>query len=600
MFISFAFVMTLPLFAQTPEITTRDDARVIVSTVKDLEVKDMLKATAEFKQCQDKYKIEAGKTTKTGSLDDAVKCFKDQLKGKDEKKLQELSDALNLQSYGLVKSKNSKDIQEYLNDKMYEALTGINPKVAEEKKWIDEMKFSKKKHIDQSLFIKMYKTQLSKNALFEISRYCFQNLRRKDRKENNFSDHWAGFTMDNRGILQDVNDSGEPKFAKDIDNPQEKGKVYEQLLQSINGNTGSQVMTSKKYTDFFEACGKTMVHLCDIFKEANEDNIHKNRPQQDQATTSTGAASCISKNRIQELKTALENAGKVEKQFAEMKVDSKSLTLALSGEPVKMFEAGKNGNASLDELTSYSSKDMLEGGVKTSSNTQIDECEKNPQNPACASLLGNEESFSKAKHDLELEMTLKREAEMVRVKKIVEKDRTALKEYLEKNGFYSILKIPDFEKMTPDKIAAEVGKEFEAKKIAMLSEMNSKLGRRQVKKDATDQDKKITVEAAVKESKEERARLAQVVMFNNIITSHLTLRRKTGEDQYEDVGRNLNPWKKEEKDLIAAKVEPRLFENLKAKDEGKKPGSGIQGDEQLAGIEFIDSMLGKTKKQEGN
>ncbi len=596
MLISFLFLNLFPVFAQSPEIATRDDAKAIVSTVKDLEVRDMLKATAEFKQCQDKYKIQPGKTTKTGSLDDAVKCFKDQLKGQDEKKLQELSNALNLQSYGLVKSKNSKDIQEYLNDKMYEALTGINPKVAEEKKWIDEMKFSKKKHLDQSLFIKMYKTQLSKNALFEISRYCFQDLRRTTGTGTNFSDHWAGFATNNRGILENVDDFGVPKFADTIDELQDKEKVYGQLLQSISG---SKVMTSDQYTEFFEACGKTMVHLCDQFKEANKDNIKNNQSSENLPKVSLGAASCISKNRIQELKTALQNAVKIEEQFEELRMDNKSLTLALSGEPVRMFEAGKNGDASLDELTSYSSKDMLEGGDKTSSNSQIDDCEKNPQNPACASLLGNEESFNKAQHDVELDMTLKREAEMERVKKIVEKG--ALKEYLEKNGFYSILNNPDFEKnMTPEQIAEEVGKEYEAKKIAMLSEMKKKLGARQIKKEDTAQNKKATVEAAVKESKEERARLAQVVLFNNIITSHLTLRRKTGDNQYEEVGRNLNPWKKEEKDLTAAKVKPELFQNLKAKDEGKKSGSGIQGDEQLAGIEFIDSMLGKTKKPVGN
>jgi hypothetical protein len=586
-------IHALPLLAQTPEIAGREDARAIVANVKDLEVTDLLKSTAEFKKCKDKYKLETGKTTTTGTLDEAVKCFKDQLKGKDEKTLQELSNALNLQSYGLVKSKNSKEIQGYLNDKMYEALTGINPKVAEEKKWIDEMKFSKKKHIDQATFIRLYKTQLSKNALFEISRYCFQDLRLDNKNETNFNGHWSGFSVDSQGILQNVNDFGEPKFAETINDPQDKEKVYGQLLQSI---TGSKVMTSEEYTKFFEACGKTMVDLCDKFKISKASNFSNNPTNQGATTRSLGSTSCISKNRIQELKTAIENAGKVEKQFAEMKMDNNSLMVALSGEPVKMFEAGKNGNASLDELTNYSSKDMLEGGAKTSSNSEQDECEKDPGNPSCIKLLGNEEAFNKAKHDLELEMTLKREAEMERVRKIVtEKDRPAIKEYLEKNGFYSILNNPNFEsgKMTPEMIAEEVGKEFEAKKIAVLAQMNERVGKRQIKKDSKTQEATSKVQDALKESKQERARLAQVVMFNNIITSHLTLRRKTGEDQYEDVGRNVNPWEKEQKGLVEAKVKPELFQNLKATDSGK--GSGIKGDEQIAGIEFIDSMLGKQK-----
>jgi hypothetical protein len=78
-----------------------------------------------------------------------------------------------------------------------------------------------------------------------------------------------------------------------------------------------------------------------------------------------------------------------------------------------------------------------------------------------------------------------------------------------------------------------------------------------------------------------------VVLFNNIITSHLELTRK--EDK-SSAGRNINAWKKEEQDLKNAQIDPNLFSNLKASDDG---GNNRVGNEEFAGDEFIDTFLGK-------
>ena len=174
----------LPLFASisalaaSPEIPTPEDAKQIVSTIKDIEVTKLLKETKEFEKCREKYsyKKNSSEIDRNKELQDAVTCFKKELGNiSDPKKLQELSESLNLQTYGLVKSNNAKEIQKYLTDKMIESLTGVNPNEKDQQKLKESLKFGKKKVIDQSLFIKMYKTQLGKNALFEISRFCFQN-----------------------------------------------------------------------------------------------------------------------------------------------------------------------------------------------------------------------------------------------------------------------------------------------------------------------------------------------------------------------------------------------------------------------------------------
>src|SRR5690606_29580802 len=97
--------------------------------------------------------------------------------------------------------------------------------------------------------------------------------------------------------------------------------------------------------------------------------------------------------------------------------------------------------------------------------------------------------------------------------------------------------------------------------------------------------KEQLVGTASNESKEERARLAQVVMFNNIITSHLSLKRREG-DNLVDVGRNTGAWRKEQQALERADVNAGLFENLKASD-GEEGGGGGIGNSQIADFSVL-------------
>lgn len=584
------------------EIASRDEANQIVSSVKDLEIENMLAESKEFDSCRKMNEFDKSNPQAPSKIKDAQKCFSQKLGGeKDPKKLQKLSEALNLQQYGLVKSQSAKEIQEYLNNKMYKALTGVDPEEADKKKLMESLKFKNKKHIDQALFIKLYKTQLSKNALFEISRFCFQDLRRKSPASSNpnFGDHWSNFNivLDADNVphfpLSDVDDSGIPEFTVKVDDPEKKDEIYKNMLGSINVGSGFKIDDLKK---FFMACGHTMVKMCDLYK--NKIDL-KNVTSQTQTGLNSpltpGATACLAKNRIQELKTALANADKVEEQFGEIQENDKTFLVGLKGEPVKLFMPGKDGAESVDNLTNFSSTDLLEGGYKSESGERFKECETNPELSKCASLLSKAEDFEKAKHDVEMEMTLKREVEIARVKALKQVGKQKLSDYLKEQGYYSLLERHESGKLNDAQLEEEIGKEFEAKKVATLQEMNKKLGSRQVKKDASDAEKKIGATKTLEEAKSERARLAQVVMFNNIITSHLDLERKKKDGTTEKVGRNVNAWKKEEEALKKAKVDDRLFSNLKTTDDGKTQGAGIGENEQLGGLQLIDTLLGKKK-----
>jgi hypothetical protein len=254
-----------------PEIVDPQDGKRIVAQIKDLQVQQMLDKTSEFQKCRDKNKFEASDVNdlakRSQKIADAEKCIKDELgQDKSGEKLKELSDALNLQHYGLIQSKNVTDIKNYLADKMYQSLTGIDRKNPNPKELLKSMKFKNRKHVDQKVFIDMYRTQLGKNGLFEISRFCFEDLRSADPAaagKTSFGSHWADYKNGRlKQLLKDgmLKDSGSPPFGKDLGSPDDKSIVYKEIFNSI----AVDQLSDQQMSDFFLECGSMIVQLCEI------------------------------------------------------------------------------------------------------------------------------------------------------------------------------------------------------------------------------------------------------------------------------------------------------------------------------------------------
>ncbi|MFP5386797.1 MAG: hypothetical protein ACLGHN_12000 [Bacteriovoracia bacterium] len=599
---------SISALAASPEVATPEDGKQIVSTIKDIEISKLISDTKEFKDCRKDYEYKENNPNKDQELKAAVACFQKELVNIDDpKRLEQLSDSLNLQTYGLVKSNNAKEIQKYLTDKMIESITGVNPDEKDQQKLKESLKFGKKKVIDQSLFIKMYKTQLGKNALFEISRFCFQNLRSNSGTgKANFIDHWGNDIS--KVDLQSVNDSGEPVFGNKFSDPSDKKKLYTEIFSSIQGSGNSNPQATQQFlSKFFIACGQLIKPLCDEFKKEIaktpdtsqvELKNDKNKPE-----TTKGSAACLAQSRIQEYKQALLNADKIAKYFEE-EMDGKNsnhlsafMIEGLKGKPIgkalKRYGDGSDKNeASIDEITNNSSLAFLEGQDDPLVKDKAKECEDRPEIDGCEGFIFKDDTLGKVKHKVEFEMTLKREVEMKRVRKLKEQNDQDLKKYLEENAFYDLLKDDKYLRLTKDELAKEVGESFEAKKRATLAEINNRLGSRQVK---TDAELKAPGKAAeiVKNSTEERARMSQLVLFNNIIVSHLSLKKKLANGQEVDAGRNVGAWKKEEEALAAGNIDETLFANLKASDDGS---SGGVGNNEISGFGIIDDLLGKPKE----
>lgn len=578
-----------------PEIVSREDIKSIVSSVKDVEITEILEKTKEFNDCRNENKFKSGATSRERdtNIKKAEDCFRKKLtqgKGSTEK-LQNLSRDLNLQHYGLVQSQNINDIQTYLNDKMYESMTGINRKNKKTKEYFESLKFKNKKHIDQRTLIELNKTQLSKNALYEVSRYCFENLRLKIRTDKKtFGEHWAGFDGKFEGTfsINNLTDEGNPTFGT-ISKPDDKDSVYKDILSSINA--GGTNISVDQLGNFYTGCALAINELCEEFKKTTQ----LNSTSKVDSTITRGSSSCLTKNRLIEVKLAIDaNAKVLEQMEAQQKDDIAQKNPSLIFDtPAKIYGSGQDKNeVSFDDLTNYTAKDFLEGGM---SKNQIlleksKECELRPELASCEEFFLKSEELDKVKNRVETEMTLQREIEMARVRELKNKDEKSLTEYLRSNGYFKILE--ELDGKSSDWLAEELGKEFEAKKIATISEINNKLGKRQVTNDG-----KIEVlqnhQAIIQETKEERARLSQVILFNNIVTSYLERGRKDKNNQTVRLGRNNSAWKKEEKSLESSNVNQALFSNLKSTDSSSDQSKGIGQNEQVEGLSFINLILGE-------
>lgn len=580
-----------------------------LSTVKDVEVEKSLGASAEFNKCRtdSRYTDAISDADKNAKLQAAKICFNKLLTTKSEAELKKLSSTLGLESYGLVKSNNVNDITEYLENKMTKALTGRDPKEKDPKKILEQMKWKNQKIVDQKVFVDLYKNQLMKNALFEVSRYCFENLRWKTSQSDSFAKHWALNSIpsqaDKNGKLvytatkahiKDLTDTGNPPFFKLDDKLDMSDK--EAVTGAIVGSLADGApIEPAQYEAYFAFCSSALPLMCNDYKEntlgktkgVDETSIDT---KSSTPTLTSGAHSCLVMDRLRNIRKAMEDTEKVAKQFDTMDHVDGKLAIQMLDNP--QFYGSKS-DESVDQLTSTSSTDMLVGSEKNKDLKKLeDDCLSGNGGSKCDDYLVESDGLEKSLNNIEVEMTLKREAEAVRVSKIKDNDKD-LKAYLTENGMFEILNDLESGKLTPNDIENKVREIFDARKVAMVQNLQNKMGKRQIsEKEMTEAEKNKTTgtlqSANIKESRQEKARLAQVVMFNNIITSQLNLEDSKGTK----LGRNVTAWNKEIKGITkdgGMKEDDKLFSGLQETAKGVKAiDNASLGD---GGI--IDSILGK-------
>ncbi len=542
----------------------------MIAVVQDVKVETMLNKTSEFNECREKAKFDSkmkgNQTEKDKAIDAAIDCFKKKI-GNNPAQLQKFSEDLNLQTYGLVRSKNMQDITSYLSNKMYKSLTGFDKEETDRKKYLESLQFKNKKQVDQKVFIDMYMTQLSKSALYEVSRYCFEDFRKTGSNATSWQEHWNG---DFKGA---VNDQGIPEFY------QVAGKSDpSDILKAASAGISATALDPAQMEPFFSFCTENIKTLCQKYTEA----VAKN------TDGTLGSKSCLVMNRLQEIRTAITNTEKVQKDFDKM--SDTQLSVALR-DPVQFYKGDKDN--SIDDLTNVTSMDMIKGGYKK--NELIERCAKTPEDSECENFLVVDDSKEKILYDTEVQRSLEKEIQLARVKELKSKDKKSLEEYLEENAYFDLLTQFKSGSLTADEVEKKIGEIFDARKEAEIKALSDSIGKRQISEDDLKKDpnaKTAAIQKNAEELQSERTRLAQVVLFNNIITSHLSLMKYDGK-KYEKVGQNVSAWIKESKEQNSSGTfNEQLFGNIQ--NSTKDTGSNVK-DNTIVGLDMIESILGKTK-----
>lgn len=582
------FILLTPSTWANPNemLSDKELEKKFVSIIKENEIVKLIEKTKDFNDCRKDNEFVKADTPEMRykKAKTAQECFQNKFKDKSTKEIQKLSENLGLESYQLVKSKNIKDITEYLGQRMYTALTGISEKDQKNKIKLANMKFKDKKVIDQREFFKLYSYQLTKNALLEVSRFCFQNLTNttKDDKGENpsthtFHDHWKLFfngTRNQENPSQVKTSKGEDITVSDdkthhwgdLSESAEPNQAYEKIFSGM-GNIDPQ-----KLSHFWEFCTGHMKQMCDDYKP--------------DSGSSRGANSCLAINRLRNIRNAISDTEKTEEYMNKEMVSGVSVGLD-NGENARFFKVDKE--TTYDSLTNVSSMELLEKPDRKL-NELIANCKEDASALDCDKFIAEKGTQSaELLHKIDQEMMLKQEAEIARIIQIKTDNKIPLDEYFRENGYFELA--DKGENVTKEEIREFLSRNYQAQRTAVTNRLKETVGSRQISDEQEDDSRSMAIKTAVSDTEQERARLAQVILFNNIITSNLSLINTKNEE----VSKNVGAWKKESESLISNNIDQELFQNIQGVID---TSGGAAKNNSIKGTEFIDLIIGKAPKTE--
>lgn len=609
-----AFFILISSFQAWSQATTgmsdKAIANKLISSLQDSKVQKQIEGASEFTSCKaDKLKPGMTDGARAVAITEITKCFKEKIRNKQGPELEKLSDKLGLQSYGLIQNKSADEITNYLSKKVSKSLTGVDQDEKDLKTMIDNMKFGKTKLVDPIVYFQLYQTQLGKNILFELSRYCYEDFAPKTTtSSSNFRDYWKDiFIIPSIQAVLDLKadelikskvyknaiplltDTGSAFLSTvSIDPSSDKSAQYDSMINGFQG-----LDKDPKFVEsFFSLCSRMIRPLCDEAKErvktsssATSKTVETAISTVSSTLSDEGARSCVTMARLEQYKVVL---GKVEEYIKLIKsgqsVDSDSY-IALSG--MQVYE--NKGKDSIDNLTGVSTNDILESQDKKRlaklDSIDTNKCKTHPEDAECDSVLQNKDDLDFELANTEIRMTAQDEAKIQRIRELKEKDAKPLLEYLRAQGYSDIAQeVQANPGMTTDALENLIRNKFDTRRTSYLLELKKKAGEFQVQKG---EDGSGTAENSIKAIKEDQGKLAQLVMFNNIVSSSFSLKTDKGVD----LGRNTSGLEREINDAKkSSKQAVQYFEGLKGPDSGTANKNKDFGS--ITGLDFLNPILG--------
>lgn len=153
------FLFSLDAFAAKTADSKLKEAEVEahLATAKARQIEDQLSESELLKTCKEQH----------NEISAIEGCIQD--KFSQEGVAEEFADRTNLRSFDLNASKNSTSIRNYLSERLRKALYG------------DDKDKKLKKLVDHTVYSKLYRSQIGKNILVDVSNYCLVNLGLKNK-----------------------------------------------------------------------------------------------------------------------------------------------------------------------------------------------------------------------------------------------------------------------------------------------------------------------------------------------------------------------------------------------------------------------------------
>ncbi len=592
--------------AQPELISDSEIGNKVISAARDIENERILEGIPDFQNCKQRFQFQKEETTadlRQRSAQSATKCFQDALVGKNSSaEISQIADKLNLQTYKLIPSKSVQEITKYLSNKMYKSLTGIDYEETDAKKRIESLKFNKnKKIVDQKQFIILYKNQVAKNILTEVTRFCLEDFRlvggttpAAGAPPVSFNDHWQSY-LDGTSPFQSattspgVTDTGIPKFegGAPSQSRDDKDTAYRNIIRAT---FPGKIPASDKLSEYFFYCGQQINALCTAFEGRTAGTTTP--------TDLSGSKACLAKSRLVSFKKALSGADLI---IADFNANGGRTAYQLLDDPsaiIKAYGSGQDrSEKSLNEITNNASIDFFTA-TENEDTQKADNCIKGGA-AACDDFIIVDDSREKIQYNVEIEYSAKREAELARVKALKREGGLPLVTYLKENGYLAAAEAIEKNTQPAPNLEALVAQAWDAKKIALQEEIHVRLGKRQITEKESEQTSGTTTvkEANAKqnatETLNERARLARVIFFNNIISSNLNL--VDGSNNNRRLGQNTQALRGELTGLegqVNASVFQNLQESLPAGQAGTEQNPVATGREDISNVSFLDQFLG--------
>jgi hypothetical protein len=626
------FLLPLSLLA-----SVEDEAKIYAQQLKNKQVEEELQGLEQFRACKEKFK-DFGKDNPANDTNQKIldarnaeikKCMNEVLQGTNEQQAKKIAESLDLYNYDLVPNKTEKSIKDYLIKRFDKMVHGKEePNSLKEQKYISNKKF-----------FEIYRSQLDKGILFEISAYCLERLRVEGKTgEDAFIQPECSMTPAS-GVWSGCFVSGPngEKVAKaqfidsHFSNLKELvGSDYDYTNVATDPNS-FQAKTQKELDEFvkkefargaeylqakYAVCASTIKRMCDRYEceqtIANPGAVPLCKDTYNIRTSKNPTYAGKNATDISDIEFKEEDGGKG-RVACNLVTTLRNFRKAYSttGKLIEYFEKQNSGGSGFDVGTTfggvYTGKgdDGIEAITTVSSgeitanediaefdeaSEKADELKSNCTGANANSEICKEEldfDYEDKIANIEVDAAAQYGIKMKEVEAL--KGNTAgLKEFLEKNGMMGLLNKLEKNELTEPELVDALDAKFKAEQLAMISTLKKDFGgQKQIAKDAGggvigDSLEKEAEETA-NELKTKKARISTLLQYNNIVTSFL----EYGEDKKQ----NARAFQREVKDL--QEFNPDAYSDYEGyfNDlEGQQSGGGSD-DRPEVGLDFIDAVL---------